>query len=131
MADALGPPNRSTPMLQAYVPIFIFVLIAIGFAVVTLIVAGLVRPSRYGKVKLEPYECGIEPLTDARDRYSIRYYLVAMLFVIFDVETVFMFPWAVIMDRLLLFGLIEMLVFLFILIVGYFYAWKKGALEWA
>jgi len=131
MADALGPPNRSTPMLQAYVPIFIFVLIAIGFAVVTLIVAGLVRPSRYGKVKLEPYECGIEPLTDARDRYSIRYYLVAMLFVIFDVETVFMFPWAVIMDRLLLFGLIGMLVFLFILIVGYFYAWKKGALGWA
>ena len=131
MADAPGPPNRSTLMLQAYVPILIFVLIAIGFAVATLLVAGLVRPSRYSKVKLEPYECGIEPLTDARDRYSIRYYLVAMLFVIFDVETVFMFPWAVIMDRLLLFGLIEMLVFLFILIVGYFYAWKKGALEWA
>jgi NADH-quinone oxidoreductase subunit A len=118
-------------MLQAYVPILIFVLVALGFAVATLLVAGLVRPSRYSKVKLEPYECGIEPLTDARDRYSIRYYLVAMLFVIFDVETVFMFPWAVIMDRLLLFGLIEMLVFLFILIVGYFYAWRKGALEWA
>jgi NADH-quinone oxidoreductase subunit A len=117
-------------MLQAYVPILIFVLIAIGFAVATLLVAGLVRPSRYAKVKLEPYECGIEPVTDARDRYSIRYYLVAMLFVIFDVETVFMFPWAVIMDRLLLFGLIEMLVFLFILIVGYLYAWRKGALEW-
>jgi len=118
-------------MLQAYVPILLFILIVIGFAIVTLIVAGLVRPGRYGKVKLEPYECGIEPLTDARDRYSIRYYLVAMLFVIFDVETVFMFPWAVIMDRLLLFGLIEMLVFLFILVVGYFYAWRKGALEWA
>jgi len=118
-------------MLQAYVPIFLFVLIAIGFAVATLLVAWLVRPARYNKVKLEPYECGIEPLTDARDRYSIRYYLVAMLFVIFDVETVFMFPWAVIMDRLLLFGLIEMLVFLLILIVGYFYAWRKGALEWA
>jgi len=82
------------------------------------------------KVKLEPYECGIEPLTDARDRYSIRYYLVAMLFVIFDVETVFMFPWAVIFDKLLLFGLIEMVVFIFILVVGYYYAWQKGALEW-
>ena len=66
--------------------------------------AGLVHPSRYSKVKLEPYECGIEPATDARDRYSVRYYLVAMLFVIFDVETVFMFPWAVIMDELALFG---------------------------
>jgi len=117
-------------MLQAYVPILLFVLMALGFAVATLIVAGLVRPARYSQVKLEPYECGIEPLTDARDRYSIRYYLVAMLFVIFDVETVFMFPWAVIMDRLLLFGLVEMLVFLFILIVGYFYAWRTGALEW-
>ena len=72
----------------------------------------------------------IEPLTDARDRYSIRYYLVAMLFVIFDVETVFMFPWAVIFDKLLLFGLIEMIVFIFILVVGYYYAWQKGALEW-
>jgi len=114
-----------------YVPIALFLMIAIGFAIVTLLVAGLVRPSRRHPVKLEPYECGIEPVTDARDRYSIRYYLIAMLFVIFDVETVFLFPWAVMMDRLLLFGFIEMLVFLFILVVGYAYAWKKGALEWA
>ena len=88
------------------------------------------HPRRYNRVKLQAYECGIEPLTDARDRYSVRYYLVAMLFVIFDVETVFMFPWAVIMDELALFGLIEMLVFLFILVVGYVYAWRKGALDW-
>ena len=118
-------------MLDAYVPIFLFILVAIGFAIFTLIVSGLVHPSRYNRVKLQPYECGIEPLTDARDRYSVRYYLVAMLFVIFDVETVFMFPWAVIMDELALFGLIEMLVFLFILVVGYAYAWRKGALDWA
>ena len=117
-------------MLEAYIPIFLFILVAIGFAIVTLIVAGLVHPSRYNRVKLQPYECGIEPVTDARDRYSVRYYLVAMLFVIFDVETVFMFPWAVVMDELLLFGLIEMLIFLFILVVGYAYAWRKGALEW-
>lgn len=117
-------------MLQAYIPIFLFVLIAIGFAFVTLIAAGIVHPKRYNKVKLEPYECGIEAAGDARDRYSIRYYLIAMLFVIFDVETIFMFPWAVALDQLALFGLIEMLVFLFILVVGYFYAWKKGALEW-
>jgi len=118
-------------MLDAYIPIFLFVLVAIGFAIFTLMVSRLVQSSSYNKVKLEPYECGIEPETDARDRYSVRYYLVAMLFVIFDVETVFMFPWAVVMDELLLFGLIEMLIFLFILVVGYVYAWRKGALDWA
>src|SRR5215813_1437173 len=117
-------------MPSAYIPIAIFVVIATGFALFTLVVSGLIASRRYNKVKLEPYECGIEPLTDARDRYSIRYYLVAMLFVIFEIETVFMFPWAVMLDRLALFGLIEMLVFLFILVVGYAYAWKKGALEW-
>ena len=118
-------------MLEAYIPILLFVLVAIGFAISALVFAWLVRPERYSRVKLEPYECGIEPQTDARDRYSVRYYLIAMLFVVFDVETVFMFPWAVIMKKLALFGLIEMIVFLFILIVGYFYAWKQGALEWA
>lgn len=118
-------------MLDAYIPILLFILVAIGFAIFALVFAWLIRPEKYNRVKLEPYECGIEPTTDARDRYSIRYYLVAMLFVVFDVETVFMFPWAVIMKQLALFGLIEMIVFLFILIVGYFYAWKQGALEWA
>ncbi|MBP1605146.1 MAG: nuoA [Acidobacteria bacterium] len=118
-------------MLDAYVPILIFILVAIGFAIALLWFAWAVSPSKFNRVKLEPYECGIEPLTDARDRYSIRYYLVAMLFVIFDIETVFLYPWAVIMDELLLFGLVEMMVFLGILIVGYAYAWRKGALEWA
>jgi NADH-quinone oxidoreductase subunit A len=123
--------RRAILMPSAYIPIAIFVVVATGFALFTLVLAGLVASEKYNKVKLEPYECGIEPTTDARDRYSIRYYLVAMLFVIFDVETVFMFPWAVIFDKLLLFGLIEMLVFIFILVVGYYYAWQKGALEWA
>ena len=118
-------------MLSAYIPIFLFLLVAIAFVFVVLIVSWLAQPQKYNKVKLEPYECGIEPLTDARDRYSVRYYLVAMLFVIFDIETVFLFPWAVIMDELAVFGLIEMFVFLGILIAGYAYAWRKGALEWA
>ena len=118
-------------MVDAYVPILIFLLVAIAFGVVTLLLAKLIAPQRYSKVKLEPYECGIEPKTGARDRYSIRYYLVAMLFVIFDVETVFMYPWAVILDELAWFGLIEIIVFLFILVVGYFYAWREGALDWA
>ena len=118
-------------MLNAYIPIFLFLLVAIGFAFLTLFMSQLVSSKKYNKVKLEPYECGIEPTTDARDRYSVRYYLVAMLFVIFDVETVFMFPWAVIVDELALFGLIEMIIFLAILVTGYAYAWKKGALDWA
>ena len=117
--------------IEPYVPVLLFALVAIGFAIFTLIFSSLLQASRYNKVKLEPYECGIEPTTDARDRYSVRYYLVAMLLVIFDVETVFMFPWVVIMDELALFGLIEMLVFLAILVIGYVYAWRKGALEWA
>ena len=120
----------SSFMVSSYIPIAIFIAVATGFALFTLVFTSLIHPSKYNKVKLEPYECGIEPATDARDRYSIRYYLVAMLFVIFDVETVFMFPWAVIFDKLLVFGLIEMLVFIFILVVGYYYAWQKGALEW-
>ena len=118
-------------MLEAYIPILLFVLVAIGFAIFTLLLSGLLHPERYNKVKLEPYECGIEPETDARDRYSIRFYLVAMLFVIFDVETVFMFPWAVMMDELAHYGLMEMIVFMDSLVVGYLYAWRKGALDWA
>ena len=107
-------------MPSAYIPIALFIAVATGFAVFTLVFTSLIHPSKYNKVKLEPYECGIEPATDARDRYSVRYYLVAMLFVIFDVETVFMFPWAVIFDKLLVFGLIEMIVFIFIAVAGYY-----------
>src|SRR5262249_42000344 len=117
-------------MSSEYIPIAIFVVVATGFALFTLVVLTVLHPVKFNKVKLEQFEGGIEPLTDARDRYSIRYYLVAMLFVIFDVETVFMFPWAVIFNKLLLFGLIEMIVFIFILVVGYYYAWQKGALDW-
>jgi NADH-quinone oxidoreductase subunit A len=118
-------------MVDAYVPVLLFILVALAFGIVTLLMARLVVPQRYSRVKLDPYECGIEPKTDARDRYSVRYFLVAMLFLIFDVETVFMYPWAVIVDQLAWFGFIEMVVFIFILVVGYFYAWREGALEWA
>jgi NADH-quinone oxidoreductase subunit A len=126
-----GQALRGQPMPEAYIPIVLFVMVALGFAIATLMFSRLVQAGKYNKVKLEPYECGIEPETDARDRYSVRYYLIAMLFVIFDVETIFLFPWAVILDELALFGLIEMIIFLFILVIGYFYAWRQGALEWA
>jgi NADH-quinone oxidoreductase subunit A len=118
-------------MANAWIPILVYILVAIAFGVGTLLIARLIAPHRLGKVKLDPYECGIEPKTDARDRYSVRYFMVAMLFLIFDVETIFLYPWAVIMDSLAWFGFIEMMVFLFILVVGYIYAWREGALEWA
>jgi NADH-quinone oxidoreductase subunit A len=119
-------------MLQAYVPIFLFILIAIGFAAFTIIFSKLLHPKKYNKVKLEPYECGIEATSLAHDtRFSVRYFLIAVLFVVFDVETIFLFPWAIMFNRLGLFGLIEMLVFLVILVIGYIYVWKRKALDWA
>ena len=117
-------------MPRSYIPILIFLALAAAFPVVTLLAAKLIRPSVPGKVKAEPYECGIEPEGDTRGRYSIRFYLVAILFVIFDVETVFLFPWAIQYNVLGLFGLIEMLVFLAILIFGYIWVLRQGALKW-
>jgi NADH-quinone oxidoreductase subunit A len=117
--------------LTGYVPIFLFMGFTLLFPLVTLFVARLVRPNSGGVGKLMPYECGVDPDSGARQRYAIRYYLVAILFVIFDVETVFLFPWAIIYRQLALFGLAEMLVFLGILIVGYVWIIKKGALDWA
>jgi NADH-quinone oxidoreductase subunit A len=118
-------------ILAGYLPIFLFMGLACAFPLVTLLVARLVRPQTGGKGKLAPYECGVDPDSDARQRYAIRYYVVAILFVIFDVETIFLFPWAIIYRKLALFGLIEMLVFLGILIIGYVWIIKKGALNWA
>jgi NADH-quinone oxidoreductase subunit A len=117
--------------LVGYLPILLFMALAFLFPVVTLLVARLIRPQSGGEGKLMPYECGVDPDSDARRRYAIRYYVVAILFVIFDVETIFLFPWAIIYKQLQLFGLIEMLVFLGILIVGYIWIIKKGALNWA
>ncbi len=118
-------------VLHRYVPIFLFMGLTFLFPVVTLLVAKLIRPSTGGPGKLMPYECGVDPDSDARQRYAIRYYVVAILFVIFDVETIFLFPWAIIYRQLAVFGLVEMLVFLGILIVGYIWIIKKGALNWA
>lgn len=118
-------------MLDLYGPIFIFFVIAAAFPIVTLWVAKFVRPTPVQSAeKTMPYECGITPESDARGRYTVRFYIIAILFVIFDVETIFLFPWAVQYQALGLFGLVEMLVFLGILIVGYIWIWKRGALEW-
>ncbi len=118
-------------VLTSYIPIFLFMGLTFLFPIVTLLIARLIRPQTGGAGKLAPYECGVDPDSDARQRYAIRYYVVAILFVIFDVETIFLFPWAIIYKQLALFGLLEMLVFLGILIVGYVWIIKKGALDWA
>ena len=118
-------------MPAGYLPIFIFLVVAILFPVVTIIAAKLIRPSAPSSAKLEAYECGIKAASDSRGRYTVRFYIIAILFVIFDVETIFLFPWAIIYKQLALFGLVEMLVFLGILIVGYVWIIKKGALDWA
>ena len=111
-------------------PLFIFLVLAVLFVLVLLLVAKILRPSSPFQTKLEAYECGIKAASDARGRYAVRYYIVAILFVIFDVETVFLFPWAVRYKMLGWFGVAEVAVFLGILFLGYIWAYKKGALEW-
>jgi NADH-quinone oxidoreductase subunit A len=113
-----------------YVPILIFLVIATLFPVVTIIAAKLIRPSSPFATKLEAYECGIKAASDSRGRYTVRFYIIAILFVIFDVETIFLFPWAVRYHQFGWFGVAEVAVFLAILAVGYVWAYKKGALNW-
>lgn len=118
--------------MTSYLPILVFTMVAIGFLVVSLMAAKLLRHRGSATTNLDPYECGNEPETYAHDhRFSIRYYLIAVLFVIFDVETIFLFPWAVVFDMQPLFLFVEMTIFLAILITGYVYVWNRGALKWA
>lgn len=117
-------------MPSGYLPIFIFLVVAASFPVLAILVAKLLRPSAPSVTKLEAYECGIKAASDSRGRYTVRFYIIAILFVIFDVETIFLFPWAVRYKSLGWFGVAEVAVFLAILVVGYIWAYKKGALEW-
>jgi NADH-quinone oxidoreductase subunit A len=123
--------TATTPPIYGYIPIVIFFLIAAALPFLLLGLSKLLQRKVFEREKLMPYECGVEPIGDARERFSVRFYIVAMLFLVFDVETIFLFPWAIIYDKLALFGLVEMLLFIGILVVGYYYAWRKGALEWA
>jgi NADH-quinone oxidoreductase subunit A len=113
-----------------YFPILIFILVAGAFAIGSLLVGTLMRPHRPYREKQSPYESGAQPFSDARVPFPLRYYIIAMLFVIFDIEVIFLYPWAVVYRQIGLFGLVEMILFIAILLVGYFYAWEKGALEW-
>jgi NADH-quinone oxidoreductase subunit A len=123
----------SEPLLDylgRYFPIVLFIGIALAFGVVTLLISYLVQPKYPEAEKLSPYECGSEPFSDARMPFPVRYYIFAMLFVIFDIEVIFLYPWAVVFDKIGLVGLVEMLVFIGLFLMAYVYAWKKGALEW-
>ena len=116
--------------LTRYFPILFFVFVALVFGVWSLVVSYLVQPKYPEPEKLTTYECGSEPFSDARMPFPVRYYIFAMLFVIFDIEVIFLYPWAVVFTKIELIGLIEMLVFIGLFLVAYVYAWRKGALEW-
>jgi len=121
-------------MLENYFPILLFILVGIAFGVVPVLLGGglsrLLGVHRPDSEKLSPYECGFEAFEDARMKFDVRYYLVAILFILFDLEIAFLFPWAVVLQEIGLFGFLAMLLFLAILVVGFIYEWMKGALEW-
>ena len=121
-------------MLANYLPVLIFLTVATGLALLLmslgLIIGRLSAKSRGDAQKLSPYECGFEAFEDSRMKFDVRYYLVAILFIVFDLEIAFLFPWAVVLQSIGVFGLVAMGIFLFILVVGFIYEWKKGALEW-
>jgi NADH-quinone oxidoreductase subunit A len=117
-------------LLLDYLPILIFLGIAVGMTVMILMASFMVARQRPDTEKLSPYECGFEPFEDTRGRFDVRFYLVAILFIIFDLEVAFLFPWAVSLGNIGMFGFWSMMFFLAILTIGFIYEWKKGALEW-
>ena len=117
-------------MLANYLPVLIFIIIGIGMGVGMIAAGAILGPQRPDSEKLSPYECGFEAFEDSRMKFDVRYYLVAILFIIFDLEIAFLFPWAIVLERIGMFGFTAMMIFLGILVIGFIYEWKKGALEW-
>ena len=117
-------------MPSSYLPVLIFLVISLVFGLGALVMGGMFRLRRPYAEKLRPYESGVTPVGEPRQRFSVRFYVIAMLFVVFDVEVIFLYPWAVVFDRIGLFAFIEMVIFIFILLVGYVYAWRKEAFVW-
>lgn len=114
----------------SYLPVFIFFVFVLIVAIAMLTIGKLFRPNNPDPVKLAPYECGNVPIGDARGRFHIRYYIIGMLFVLFDMETVFLIPWAITFHKTKLVGFVAMMTFIGILLIGYLYVWRKGALDW-
>jgi NADH-quinone oxidoreductase subunit A len=117
-------------MLQAWAPVLLFLILVAGFAVVSVVMSHVLGVRKPDPQKLTPYECGMRPIGTARDRISVKFYLVAMFFLLFDIEAVFLFPWSVVYRDLRLFGFFEMLLFIAAILAGYIYVWKRGALDW-
>ncbi len=117
-------------MLAQYLPILIFLFVSTALGIVLIVLGGLLGPNRPSADKLSPYECGFEAFEDSRNKFDVRYYLVAILFIIFDLEIAFFLPWAVALDSLGMFGVAAMFVFVAELAIGYVVIWKRGALEW-
>jgi NADH-quinone oxidoreductase subunit A len=117
-------------VLQNYLPILIFMAVALALGMAMLVLGRFLGPHRPDPAKLSPYECGFEAFEDSRMKFDVRYYLVAILFIIFDLEIAFLFPWATALSDIGIFGFASMMLFLAILVVGFIYEWKKGALEW-
>jgi NADH-quinone oxidoreductase subunit A len=123
-------------MLENYFPVLVFILVGLAFGCVPILLGWLVAPNRPDSEKLSPFECGFEAFEDARMKFDVRFYLIAILFILFDLEIAFLFPWAVIFkdivssEAMRLFGFIEMMIFIGILAIGFVYAWVKGALDW-
>ena len=133
MRPVCAAPARArerSQLLDNYLPILIFLAVAGGFGLLLLVLGWVLGPRRPDREKVSPYECGFEAFEDSRTKFDVRYYLVAILFIIFDLEIAFLFPWAVSLDAIGGFGLLSMGVFLAVLVVGFIYEWKKGALEW-
>jgi NADH-quinone oxidoreductase subunit A len=123
--------NRAETIVPGdYIPILLLIGLATVFAVIAMVVPALFGPRRTTKARLEPYESGMLPYSDARRRFPVQYYVIAVLFIVFDIEVIFLYPWAVVLRQLKLFGLIQMAVFLAVLLVGYVFVWRKGALDW-
>jgi NADH-quinone oxidoreductase subunit A len=118
--------------MDLYVPIIVLGALAFGFAAFSVVVASLTGPKRWNKARLDAYECGIEPTPQpvGGGRFPIKYYLTAMLFIVFDIEIIFLYPWAVAFDRMGMFALVEMVLFILTVLVAYAYVWRRGGLEW-
>src|SRR5882757_140402 len=116
--------------VRSYLPLMIHFLLAGALATALVTLSWIIGFRKPNRAKMSPYECGMTPIGDARERFSVKFYMVAMLFILFDVEAVFLYPWAVILKDLKMFGFWEMLVYVGIMLVGFFYVWKKGALDW-
>lgn len=117
-------------MISNYFPVLLFILVGLAVGVGPLVLGKLVSPSKPDAEKNSPYECGFEAFEDARMKFDVRYYLVAILFILFDLEIAFLFPWAVVLQEIGMFGFVAMMIFLGVLVIGFIYEWMKGALEW-